>query len=114
MFVLFQQFQDGYDATILIVRSNFGKEFAFFIPNKFQKSQQLKLTGKQLAFYWINDKLVTCTNTSRPEFISNEEYFIWIRWGLFIENNWSTRYYSSRLDSNKWADIQQDIHGYPF
>ena len=31
-----------------------------------------------------------------------------------MENNWSTRYYSASLHKNKWSDIQQDIHGYPY
>ena len=61
---------------ILILKINFDKKFAFFIPKKFKRVKQFKLTGKQLAFYWINDKLVTCENSSFPEFISNEEYFI--------------------------------------
>ena len=32
---LWRQFEDGYDGTLIIIRSNFGKEFAFYIPIPF-------------------------------------------------------------------------------
>ena len=34
---LWDQFKDGYKATLLIVRSNFAKEFVFYIPYKFEE-----------------------------------------------------------------------------
>ncbi len=30
---LWQQFEGNYNGTLIIVRSNFGKEFAFYIPH---------------------------------------------------------------------------------
>ena len=55
-----QQFSDGnYNGTLIIVRSKFGKEFAFYIPSEFWVAYRFR-TGKQLGFYWINgDQLVT-------------------------------------------------------
>ena len=34
---LWKNFEDGFNGTLLIIRSNFAKEFAFYIPNKFKK-----------------------------------------------------------------------------
>ena len=58
------------------MRSNFGKEFAFYIPHKFEEAKW-KSTDKQLGFYWINgDQLVTVTNSENAEFVSNSSDFI--------------------------------------
>ena len=35
---LWQQFEGKYDGTLIIVRTNFGKEFAFYIPYEFKKT----------------------------------------------------------------------------
>ena len=38
----------------MIVRSNSGKEFAYYIPHKFEESKKWKSTDNKLGFYWIN------------------------------------------------------------
>lgn len=43
---LAENFWDDYQAMLIIIRSNFGKYFAFFVPHKFQKTPGLKGTGK--------------------------------------------------------------------
>ena len=35
--MLWEQFKDNYNGTIVIVKTNFGKEFAFFIPEQFKE-----------------------------------------------------------------------------
>ena len=68
----------------MIVRSNFGKEFAFYIPHKFEEAKEFEDTNKQLGFYWINgDQLVTVTNSKYPMFSSDNKYFISI-YGMWI------------------------------
>ena len=32
---LWKQFKNGYSETLVIIKTNFGKEFAFFIPHQF-------------------------------------------------------------------------------
>ncbi len=58
---LWQQFSEGnYNSFFIIVRSNFGKEFAFYIPHKFEEETKMKSEDNNLGFYWINgDQLVT-------------------------------------------------------
>ncbi len=34
---LWKQFKDNYNGTLVIVRSNYGKDFAFFVPEQFKK-----------------------------------------------------------------------------
>ncbi len=34
---LWKDFENGFIATLVIIRSNFGKKFAFFIPTKFEE-----------------------------------------------------------------------------
>ncbi len=64
-----EQFECNYDGFLIIIRSNFGKEFAFYIPHKFEEIKNDKFTGNHLAFYWINgDQLVTVTNSKYPRF----------------------------------------------
>ena len=66
------------------MRSNFGKEFAFYIPDKFEEAKEDKSTDNQLGFYWINgDQLVTVTNPNKAWFVSDSSKFIWIP-GLII------------------------------
>ena len=51
-----QDFLDhGYTTILLIIRSNYGKEFAFYIPCEFDECPHGKVAKKQLAFYWINE-----------------------------------------------------------
>ncbi len=73
--------------TLLIVRSNYNKEFVYFIPSKFQKARGL-ITGKQYAFYWINNnQLITCMNEKHCVFFSTDKYFIFLDLGIVIANN---------------------------
>ena len=59
------------------MRSNFGKEFAFYIPHKFKEANDRKSIVEQLLFYWINgDELVTCTNSKNAWFRSDDDSFI--------------------------------------
>ena len=39
-------FEDNYKATLVILRTNFGKNIAFYIPERYQK-ETLKFTDKQ-------------------------------------------------------------------
>jgi hypothetical protein len=42
------------------LRSHLSKEFAFYIPHKFEEAKGGISTDKQLGFYWINgDQLIT-------------------------------------------------------
>ncbi len=69
------------------MRSNFGKEFAFYIPYKFEEAKDYKYTNKQLGFYWINgDQLVTVRNGHKPWFMSNDGCLLSIN-GMTIYNN---------------------------
>ena len=67
---LYEDFKDNYDGIILIVRSNFGKEFVFFMKSKlFMTEYGAVGTGIQLIFYWINDnQLITVT---RPNYVES-------------------------------------------
>ena len=68
------------------MRSNFGKEFAFYIPHQFVEEGVWRSTDNQLGFYWINgDQLVVVTNSVGPGFSSNDQWFIWIK-GIMISN----------------------------
>ena len=66
---LWQQFKGNYNGFLIIVRSNFGKEFAFYIPHKFEETQEWKSTDNIFGFYWINgDQLVTVTDSKNLVF----------------------------------------------
>ncbi len=70
---LWKQFEGNYNGFLIILKSNFGKVFAFYIPSKFEETNY-KLTDKQLGFYWINgDQLVTMTNSKNPVFRSTDK-----------------------------------------
>ena len=59
------------------MRSNFGKEFAYYIPHKFEEKNTV--TDTQLGFYWINgDQLVTVKNSNNAWFRSIDEWLIFI------------------------------------
>ncbi len=94
------------------MRSNFEKEFAFYIPHKFEEAKEKKFTGNQLGFYWINgDQLVTVTSLKNSWFKSNDDYFIWI-YGMFIRNDRNNKDYAW-LDSSYWKSILVGTDGYP-
>ena len=58
------------------------------MPHRLEKADDLKSTGKQLAFYWINDnQLVTLSNAADPEFLSDDDKLIRIYSGMYIKNN---------------------------
>ena len=44
----------NFNSFLIIVLSEQNKEFAFFVPHRFEQNEWEK-TGKQFAFYWIND-----------------------------------------------------------
>ena len=52
---LWEDFSCSYNATLVIIRSNFNKKFAFFFPNKLEKIDSWKKTNKHFYFYWIDD-----------------------------------------------------------
>ena len=84
---LWRKFSEGnYIGFLIILRSNHGKEFAFYIPHKFEEAKRPKSIYNHLGFYWINgDELVTVTNTNKHWFVSDGVNFIWIN-GLVINN----------------------------
>ena len=85
------------------MRSDSNKEFAFFIPNKFEYAYN-KETGPHLAFYWLNStQLVTSTKSFYPLFSSNDQYLIEIG-GMLIRNNRKGMDYAS-LFKNYWSGI---------
>ena len=72
---------------IIILKSNYDKEFVFFIPSVLKKTN-LNNTGKQIALYWINDdELVTCSQSHEPRIWSNDDNFIVIERGMVIWND---------------------------
>ena len=91
--MLWQEFEGNYNGFLIILRNNYGKEFAFYVPHQFKEAKERKFTGDQLGFYWINgDQLVTATNSSnsesrsnKPWFVSNDDSFIGID-GITIKN----------------------------
>ena len=96
----------------MIVRSNFGKEFAYYIPHKFEESKEWKSSGNHLAFYWINgDQIVTVTNSENNYFKSNDECFIWT-FGMGIENN-RNKLDHAWLRSSYWSGILVGTDEYP-
>ena len=73
--LLREYFKNDYSSTLVIIRSNFDKEFVFFIPNRLEETYDSEITGDLLAFYWINDdQLVTTKNSFEPEFSSNSKF----------------------------------------
>ena len=102
---------ETFNSFLIIVESEYQKKFAFFVPNKFEYTNQ-KSTGTQLLFYWINDdQLVTCTSKGITWFSSDDYSFIWIS-GISIKND---RNYLdvAWLRPNDWSGIQQGKDGYP-
>ena len=79
------------NAFLIFVRSENKKTFGFFIPSKFESTDyDLKKTGTQLAFYWIdNDQLVTCQSTDNPIYKSNDHRLITIRGMEIMNKRWN-------------------------
>ena len=99
------------NSSLIIVESDYQKIFAFFVPNKFEYTNQ-KSTGTQLLFYWINDdQLVTCTSKGITWFSSDDYEFIWIN-GISILNDRKDSD-GAWLDPEYWSGIQQGKDGYP-
>ena len=67
--MLWQEFVGNYNGFLIIVRSNFGKEFAFYIPHKIKEVKNCKITNEQYGFYWINgDQLETVKKSGNSYF----------------------------------------------
>ena len=57
-----------YNCFIIVVKTEFDKEFALFVPNSFKQTDEMK-TQKLLGWYLINDEeLVTCTTLGNSLF----------------------------------------------
>ncbi len=96
----------------MIVRSNFGKEFALYIPDKFEETKKWKDTDTQLGFYWINgDQLVTVTNSSNLWLKSDNNDFISTA-VMAISNDRNEQDYAY-LNSLSWSGILVGTDGYP-
>ncbi len=88
-----------YNSFLVIMQSSYSRQFGFFVPNKFEYTNNLIYTKKQLAFYSINNlSLVTVINSLIPAFKSNDEHFVWINWGVWIYHD------RSKLDETKLCD----------
>ena len=73
--------------TLVIVRTHFDKEFAFFIPHNLEETCNFKKTSEILSFYWINnDELITCTS-SNSGFDSTNDTLIGIFGAMTIWND---------------------------
>ena len=85
----------------MIIKSNFGKEFAFFIPNKLE-STDMKTSKKLISFYYINtNQLVTSFCNHNPAFSSNKNWIIWIKSGMGLSNDRNQKDYAC-LPSKYW------------
>ncbi len=94
-----------YNSFLVIIESNYTKQFGFFVPAKFEYVKNEKTTKKQLAFYQINNStLVTATNSVDPKFGSDDDYFIGINYGLVISNK-RNKIDSASLNSKYWQPI---------
>ena len=62
------------NAFFILIKSDFGKNFGFFLPGNFHRGDYMYL-DKVLAFYWIykDEELVTCTDSYFPMFTSNSD-----------------------------------------
>ena len=49
-------FKNGFDSTLIIIKSNFGKEFAFYMPNSYEEIFNNKYRDYEIISYWINDE----------------------------------------------------------
>lgn len=111
---LWKDFEDDYNGTIVIVRSNFDKEFAYFMPDRLEE-QGFKETDLQLAFYWIDKtQLITCKSKEQHSFFQSGgqfNTFIGME-GWAVENDRSIRD-SVRLNSNYWSGCEYGHDGYP-
>jgi len=90
----------------VIIKSNFEKVFAFFVPVKFQKTRMIS-TDDQKTFYWLNKKLITATRTFNPTFLSNDKKLIDIV-GLSIGLDRS-KYDWVVLNKKLWPEIEDEL-----
>ena len=79
---------EHFSMFLFVVRSQFKKIIAYFIPTRYKKSAWIK-SETQICFYFINknNELVTAINETDPAFESNDWYLVWIADGLVIKNN---------------------------
>ena len=88
---------------------------AFFIPSQLIQTQNcLKMTEKQLAFYWINNdqNLIISTRSNKTCFSSHGNWLIWINGGVGLridQENLAFAY----LDQEVWQECQMGEDGYP-
>ena len=104
---MWKDFEDDYNGTIIIVKSNYGKEFVYFMPERLEE-QDFKETELQLTFYWINNKqLITCASSKNHSFFQSGGIFNTLigMEGLSLENDRAIRD-SVRLDSNYWSGCE--------
>jgi len=65
------------DSFLVLIKSDMGKVFGFFVSAKLEKTVEAKYNFDQFSFYWINnEKLVRTDNTYLRAFKSNDEALI--------------------------------------
>jgi len=76
------------------------------------KSSHGKVIYDLIAFYWLNSRVVTCKwkNTNKPDFWSNNKYFLYIE-GLLINND-RLEQDKVYIRDNQFEGIKTD-HDYP-
>ena len=88
------------------------KDVAFYIPARFEATNNFKKTGTILAFYWLNNgELITC-KSQNTGYTSINCTFIGIFGALSIFND-RRRDDSIFLSRNDWSGIKQGTDGYP-
>jgi len=99
------------DSFFVLVKSDIGRNFVFFVSTKLEKTEPAKFNFDQFTFYWINDeKLVRVDNSNLRVFKSNDEKLIQI-FGISIENDRTKNDAAMLLDA--WKDSQHATDGYP-
>ena len=52
---LWKDFENNYNNTMIIIKSNFDKEFVFFFANKLEEANDSIETRNLFVYYWINN-----------------------------------------------------------
>ena len=66
---LWKQFEKGYNGTLVIVKTNLGKDLVLYVSDRMYESNKWNYTEKIKIFYWINgDQLVTVRYINNPYF----------------------------------------------
>ena len=93
-----------FNSFLVIILTNFNKAISYFVPHIFKEGETLAEV-KKLCFYWINNnqRLVTCSNSDVPAYLSNNYWLIEIDRMVI----WNDREEEDRacLDAEYWIGM---------